>query len=281
MHRPSRRGVVAIAAIAAIGGSATLAQISTADAAPAQPRQLDLGALTSILGGLGGGGTGGLTGALSPVIGTLSPTLTQVLTTVPLLPPETAQQVLAGLTSGDLSQLLAAASTVEQILAVVDGVTGTQLAEALAMLTPEQQQQVNQNIQTAKAAQAASRVPVVAAPRAAGRYQVKITSAKVNSKKTSIAITMSCPAAAPKGCYVRITGKLAGSTAFGKKDFLMLRNTTQDATLKLKSSATKRLKKKGGKITLTAATGFQPLGPTTKSATVKKPKKAARKASKS
>lgn len=269
MHRPSRRGVVAFAAIAAIGGTATLTNIASADAAEAQPRQTDL------LGGLLGGGTGALTGALSPVVTNLTPTLTQVLSTVPLLPPETVQQLLGGLTSGDIGQLLAAASTVEQVLAIVDGLTGTELAAAVATLTPEQQQQVNENIQTAKTQQAASKGPVVTARPGASnvRYQAKITSARVNSKRTNVAVTISCPAAAPRGCYVRVTGKVRGRNAFPKKDFLMLRNTTQDATFKLKSSVSKRLRTKGGKVKLTAATGFQPAGPTTKTVSVKAPKK--------
>lgn len=234
MHRPSRRGAVAIALVATLGPGTALATTASAADQPSQPRQvLGLNLLPAL-----------------PIPAELAP----VLATVTGLAPAQVTQLVASLTPAELGQVLAGANT-EQLLALVVGLTPEQVQAALATLTPAQQQQTAGNVAAAQAA--AGQKPTAKAPAPAASlftgYRASIGSAKVSKNRTSTSFVVKCPASAPKGCFVRVTAKVAGKKA-GTKDFLVARNGSQNGSIKLSSSAAKRLKSKGGSVQLTGQT---------------------------
>lgn len=253
MHRPSRRGALAVAVVAAVGtGSAA---VSTASAA--EPRQLGLGGL---LGGL----------PLPDVGPALQPVLDQVTT----LAPEQVTALLDTLAPADLGTLLTGAN-LEQLTAIVTSLTPAELDAALATLTPQQQQQVAAKMAQAQAARPRPTAPTAApaAPRPFTAYRARVSSAKMSKSRGSARIRVTCPANSPKGCYVRITGKVAGRRAMTPKFFLLAPNSTQSATVRLTRTAAKRLRTKGGSLRLTALTALSSLPQTSKTTRVKAPRK--------
>ena len=107
-----------------------------------------------------------------------------------------------------------------------------------------------------------------AATAAFTRYRATITSLKVASNRRSAKLTLSCPAAAPKGCVVKLKGAISGRKAFAAKQIVMLRNTRKTLTMKLTSASSKRLTKKGGSLKASAATSFSTLAPASKTVKV-------------
>ena len=102
-------------------------------------------------------------------------------------------------------------------------------------------------------------------------YRAAVVSIKVAKNRKSAKIRVSCPSIAPKGCYVALSGVVAGKRAFTPlKPFVLLRNASQTFTVKLNSSTTKRLKKKGGSLKVTALTYFSSLSSASKSVKVAK-----------
>ena len=102
-------------------------------------------------------------------------------------------------------------------------------------------------------------------------YRAAIVSVRVAKNRKSVTIRVSCPSIAPKGCYVALSGVVAGKRAFTPpKPFVLLRNASQTFTVKLNSSTAKRLKKKGGALKVTALTYFSTLSSVSKSVKVAK-----------
>jgi hypothetical protein len=104
-------------------------------------------------------------------------------------------------------------------------------------------------------------------------YRAIVRSIKVAKNRRSARVTVSCPAAAPKGCLVTLDGLVAGKKAFASKTVVVMRNITKTVTVKLTSVAGNRLKKSGGALKVTAATAFSTLSSVNKTVKVAKPLK--------
>jgi len=107
-----------------------------------------------------------------------------------------------------------------------------------------------------------------AKPPAFTGYRATLGSIKVARTRRSVKIIVSCPAAAPAGCVVTLKGVLAGKKAFAGKRFILLRKAKRTFTMKLSTAATRRLKKKGGSLKVSALTMFSSLPTTTKTVRV-------------
>lgn len=261
MHRPSRRSAAAVAVVASLGaGSAIYASPALAADSPAQPRLVE-----------GLGGLGGLLGVVTtPVAPVLQPVLNQVVG----LAPAEVQALVAPLTSADLGALLAGAD-LAQLTALITALTPEQVQAALATLTPQQQEQVKENMATAQAVKAQpQQQPKPAAKSPFGAYRATISSAVVNKTRRSMRLRVTCPANSPRGCFVRVSGQLAGRKAMAHKFLLLAPNSVQTTTVKLTSAATKRLKSKGGTVRLKTVTAASSIPRASKNATaIKAPKK--------
>ena len=93
-------------------------------------------------------------------------------------------------------------------------------------------------------------------PGAYAAYRIKISGVKAAKHRRSIRLTLSCPAAAPKGCLVTLKGVLAGRKAFTTKTIIVMRNRKKTFSVKLAKASTKRLKKKDGSLKISARTAF-------------------------
>lgn len=114
-----------------------------------------------------------------------------------------------------------------------------------------------------------SKQPVPAPTPTAGTagftaYRAAIGAIKVAPNRRSAKMSVSCPAAAPKGCLVTLSGVIAGKPAFAGKTIVVLRKVTKTITVTLSKATTSRLNKKGGAIKVSAATAFSSLSATTK-----------------
>lgn len=112
-----------------------------------------------------------------------------------------------------------------------------------------------------------------AAGKAFTGYRARVGKAKLSKTRRSARMRVVCPASSPKGCYVRLTAKVAGRKAAKPKLVLLGRNSAQTVTVRLTKSAAKRLKRRGGKLRMTALTALSSLPQSTKTTTVKRPKK--------
>jgi hypothetical protein len=109
-----------------------------------------------------------------------------------------------------------------------------------------------------------------------GSTSIRLDIAKVAVSKSrkSVAITLVAPTL-PSGLTawgVYLTGKVAGKRAFKDAIVSVNSNSTLTTTQKITSSMAKRLKTKGGTLTVSAAWLYTSGAPTNKSAKVKKPK---------
>lgn len=265
MHRPSRRSAVAVAVVAALGTGTALSGVATASAdPPAQPRALlGLDALTTTLNGLlAGTPAGGLLPAAA-----VTDALNQILAD-----PTNVASTLDGLPLPIVGQLLAGAQG-DQLMALLGALSQGDINAALATLTPAQQQQVAANAAAAQKAQALTLNKPGAAPAAKfTRYRGSVSSVKISRDRKSVTMTVTCSGAAPKGCLMRVQGKVGGSKAL-QKDYLLARNSSQTSKVKLTSAAAKRLRTKGGSLALTTITVQSSLAPARKTVKVAKPKK--------
>lgn len=255
MHRPSRRGAVAIAVLASLGTGSVLASTAPAAEPAAQPR------------------------LLLPILGDVplpldAAALQPILDTVANLAPAQLDQLLAGLTPAEIGSLLAGGS-VEQLTALLAGLTPEQLQAAMATMTPAQQQQAAGNIAAAQAAAAAKpKTPAAtaaAAAKAFSGYRASLGSVSVARNRKSVRFKVSCPVTAPKGCITRVSGLVAGRKAMAAKDVLLIKGTSETVRVSLSSAAAKRLKAKGGSLKLTARTALSSLPSATKTTKVKAP----------
>lgn len=294
MTSRSIRTIAVLATAATVGGAAattaTTASAAT-DPAPVTQRGLLDGLLPGILPTeLGTLLTGASGGELTTILGTVTDEqLTGALGT--LLPAEIGG-VLTSATGGDLTTLLGGLPGGE-LTGVLDTLTTGELQTLLGQVTGDTalkpvadqitQLLLGRNPAGGTTAPATTTPPgpsiiVVpvnrpgAAPTST-RYRARVSSARVAKNRRSMSIKVTCPAAAPKGCLVRVSGQLAGKRAMAAKDMLLLRNTSKTVRVKLVSSATKRLRKKGGTLRLSARTVQSTLGTATKSAKVAKPKR--------
>lgn len=121
---------------------------------------------------------------------------------------------------------------------------------------------------TGAGAPARSGQGAVAKPPAFTAYRASVGSIKVAKNRRSAKMTASCPAAAPVGCVVTLKGVVAGKKAFAGKPFILLRKAKRTLTMKLSTAATRRLKKKGGSLRVSALTMFSTLPTATKTVRV-------------
>ncbi len=84
--------------------------------------------------------------------------------------------------------------------------------------------------------------------------------------------TLSCPITAPKGCLVQLSAKIAGQKAIRTTTVALARGKSSPVTVTLSKSTTKRLKKKGGSLAVTAKTALSTLGAAKQTVRVKRPK---------
>ncbi len=119
------------------------------------------------------------------------------------------------------------------------------------------------------------RLPVASIPIANASftaYRATLGTLKVSKKRTSVKFSVACPASAPKGCLVKLSGKVAGQRAMPAMTVALPRGSTTPVTVKLNRSTAKRLKKKGGSVQFTAHTALSSLSSVSKSVKVKRPR---------
>ena len=76
-------------------------------------------------------------------------------------------------------------------------------------------------------------------------YRATIGAIKVAKKRNSAKFTLSCPATAPKGCLIKVSGTVAGQKAIPSLTLALPRGASTPVTVTLSKSTAKRLKKKG------------------------------------
>lgn len=84
--------------------------------------------------------------------------------------------------------------------------------------------------------------------------------------------TLSCPASAPKGCFVQLSAKIAGQKAIGTTTGNAVERQVDARHGDALQDTTRRLKKKGGALTVTAKTALSTLDASTQSVKVKRRK---------
>lgn len=82
--------------------------------------------------------------------------------------------------------------------------------------------------------------------------------------------TLTCAATAPKGCLVNVGAKVAGKKAMRTMTLALPRGASTPFTVTLSKSTTRRLKTKGGSLTITAKTALSSLSPATRTLKVKR-----------
>jgi Mg/Co/Ni transporter MgtE len=105
-----------------------------------------------------------------------------------------------------------------------------------------------------------------------GPFRATIGRITLSRKRTSMKFTLSCPASAPKGCLVQLSAKIAGQKAIRTTTVALASGKSSPVTVTLSKSTTKRLKKKGGSLQVTAKTALSTLAASTQTVKVKKPK---------
>ena len=81
---------------------------------------------------------------------------------------------------------------------------------------------------------------------------------------------ITCAATAPKGCLVNVSAKVAGKKAMRAVTMALPRGASTPVTVTLSKSTTKRLKTKGGSLSITAKTALSSLSSATKTLKVKR-----------
>jgi hypothetical protein len=99
-----------------------------------------------------------------------------------------------------------------------------------------------------------------------------IKKAKLARNRRSLRVTLTCPATA-SACGVGIGGTVGAKKAFAVKMVTLKSATTLTTKIKLKRSAAKRLRRKGGTLKVVAGTVGSTLGPATKRVRVPKPRR--------
>ena len=301
MHRMSRRSVALIATAATLGAGSitTAAQASNAISAPsgvaAAPQTRLLGVLDPVLTLIGAGSTptqvqGAVAGLAPAEIGSLldaaDPTqfdallggldTTQITGALATLAPADLTSIL---TAADPTQLpgLVGALAPEQLAGVLGLLEPAQLLAVVGALTPAQVSALLGPLLGVPAGAAGAAIGATAprppAPRPAQArpaqpgftaYAASVRTIKVAKTRRSAKLTISCPAAAPKGCLVTLKGSVAGKRAFAGKTIVIKRNASKTLSVKLTTVVTRRLKKKGGTLKVSALTALSSLPATTK-----------------
>jgi len=127
--------------------------------------------------------------------------------------------------------------------------------------------------------------PAVTAPRPVAvapgpqftAYRAAIGPLKLNQKRSNLKFTLTCASTAPKGCLVKVSAKIAGKSVMRTTTLAIVRGKSSPITVTLSKSTTRRLKSKGGSLTITAATSFSSLSSATRTLKVKRLKKAGKK----
>ena len=99
-----------------------------------------------------------------------------------------------------------------------------------------------------------------------------ITKVSVARSRRSASVRVLCPEGTP-GCVIALQNAAAASTTKKAKWLALMPGTSKTVTFKLSPATARKLKRRGGRIYFTASTLGSSLEPTTRSATVKKPKK--------
>jgi hypothetical protein len=273
-----RQGLAAIAATAALGLASFPATAPAALPIPPLPLPLPL-----------------------PTIPALPPLPTdpaQVLSTLALLGIDTPEEIAAALVAADPAQLTA----------LIQALPPAQLQAALAALTPEQLETLKTTV-VALAAQAGAPPEVVAlaasltgtpttgsagggegggatagggttgspttdgggsAPTPNRAVRAAIKKLKLSKNRRSVTVTLHCPADVT--CGVGLGGTLRGKAAFKTQFVGVASHTTSATKIKLARKAAKRLRRKGGRLSVVAGTLGSTLTPVTKTVKAKKPK---------
>jgi hypothetical protein len=96
---------------------------------------------------------------------------------------------------------------------------------------------------------------------------------RLTRKRTSASFALRCPAIAPKGCLVQVSGRVAGRRAARPQLLALVKGTSARVSVKLSRSAARRLRTKGGSLRLSAQTALSSLPTVTKTVKVKRPRK--------
>ncbi|MBA3327583.1 MAG: hypothetical protein H0T43_04700, partial [Solirubrobacterales bacterium] len=105
------------------------------------------------------------------------------------------------------------------------------------------------------------------------RYRARISRISVSKTRRVAKLRLTCPAAAPKGCLVKVNAQVAGKRAAKGKWALLLRNTSQTVKMRLTSTAAKRLRTKGGAVRMSARTYLTSMSTVSKTFRVKRPRR--------
>jgi hypothetical protein len=105
-------------------------------------------------------------------------------------------------------------------------------------------------------------------------YRASIGAITVNKARSSAKFDVSCPANAPKGCLVRVTGAVAGQAAIPSLMLALPRGASTPVTVKLNKSTTRNLRDKGGAVSFKVETAKSSLAADTQIVKVKRLKKA-------
>lgn len=111
-----------------------------------------------------------------------------------------------------------------------------------------------------------------AKPGVSTAFRARVTRVKVASTRRTAKVSVACPASAP-GCAVALTGKVNSRKAFKTRALAIKPGASAAVKVKLARSAAKRLRAKGGKLKVTATTGYSSLAPSSKTAKVSKPRR--------
>lgn len=95
-----------------------------------------------------------------------------------------------------------------------------------------------------------------------------IASLKVSSNRRGVKVKLRCPAAAATSCKVTLSGRLAGRKAASAKTSAVARGTSKTVTMKLTAATAQRLKRKGGRLRISARTVGSSQSPVSRTVTV-------------
>lgn len=231
-----------------------------------------LGQVTALLGG-GIPAVGDLTN-LASLLGLLNPLLDDAGVATGLLRSLlTTANGLVGIAEPIATPLQRIITTINSVLAPPTTGGGTTGGGTTAGTTTTTTRPVNTTTArpgTTTATQAAAKP---------GPFRATIGKITVAKKRTSMKFTLSCPVSAPKGCLVQLSAKVSGQKAIRATTVALARGKSTPVTVTLNKSTAKRLKKKGGSLTVVAKTALSTLGHCTQTVKVKKPKAKRKKAS--
>ncbi|MGI8623748.1 MAG: hypothetical protein ACR2NB_09755 [Solirubrobacteraceae bacterium] len=104
-------------------------------------------------------------------------------------------------------------------------------------------------------------------------FRARVKSVKIAKNRRSARIVVACPS--DPGCFVALSGKVGSRKAFKTQALPVKPGATATRRVKLSSSVAKRLRKRGGRLKVTATTAFSSLPPSSKNSA--KAKKSRRK----